>query len=231
MRAATRRSSQATVDLSHVIFTGEKFVAVGGSWESGAVTVTSLDGTSWSPVESPSTYMFHAAAHGDGTLIAAAYYRSDLQTPALFTAEVTSSSSIATGWSERRCTDFYDSITIGDEIVVVGETSVATSRDGRSWTERQLPGSRLVSSVAWSGTTLAIVGELGTIYTSPNGIDWVPRDAATASSLRGVTHGDAMFVAVGGGGAIVTSLDGSAWVTQRSETTNALTDVSFGPTP
>jgi len=119
-RSWTKRDSQTTVDLSHVIFAGEFFVAVGGSWSSGSATVKSIDGTSWTKVESPSNQMFHGVAYGGGNLVAAAYHLSDLQTPALFTTSVSSGSASTTGWSRHEGPDFYDSLTVGNEIMVVG---------------------------------------------------------------------------------------------------------------
>jgi hypothetical protein len=227
----TKRNSQTTVDFSHVVFNGEKFIAVGGSWESGAITVKSSDGTNWTTVESPSNYMFHAVAHGAGTLVAAAYYRSDLQTPALFTSVISSGSSSASGWNQRQGPDFYDSLTVDGEVMVVGGTSVSTTRDGVAWTERELPSSSLVSGIAFSGSEFSIVGELGTIYTSPNGTEWTQRSTPLGrdSWFTGVAHGDSLFVTVGGNGVIVTSPTGAEWTTQASGTAETLSDVIYGP--
>jgi hypothetical protein len=229
------QDSHTTVDLRHVIFTGEKFVAVGGSWETGAVTVTSVDGFSWTLVESPASHMFHAVAHGRGTLVAASYYRSALLARALFTSELSATSSLASNWSERQGPDFYDSLTRDDQIMIVGEASVSVSTDGVTWTERPLPGPELVSGIAASDAVFVIVGELGTIYRSVNGTDWsrqgIPAapPPALAFSLRDVAHGASRFVAVGIDGVIVSSFDGTAWVRQASGTSNHLSDVTYGP--
>ncbi len=225
----TKRPAQTTADLSHVIFDDEKFIAVGGSWESGAVTIKSPDGRTWTPVESPSTYMFHAIAHGNDTLVAAAYHRSDLQTPALFTA-VSSSGSSVSGWGQAQGPDFSDSLTIGDEIMVVGEFAVSVSRDGLTWEERPLPRKALLYGIASSATTFVIVGELGTIYTSTDGTEWTSQLTTLGTTfLSGVTHGDSTFVAIGEAGAIATSPDGVVWTRQVADTTKSLFDVAYGP--
>lgn len=227
--AWTERASGTSADLRHVLFTGEKFVAVGGSWDSGAVTLTSRDGTAWTLVDSPSSHMFHAVAHGSGTLVAAAYYRSDLQTPALFASEFSAGSSISSSWAERQGPDFYDSVTTGDLIMVVGGSSVSTSRDGVIWDQQDLPGVELVSGVASSGSTFVIVGERGVIHRSADAAQW-SEYAVSANWLSGVAHGDPGFVAVGSTGAIVSSPDGETWTTQDAGVTAHLADVAYGPT-
>ena len=86
------------------------------------------------------------------------------------------------------------------------------------------------SSIASSGSTFVIVGDVGSIYSSPNVTDWIKRATTVGSkSLKGVTHGHSMFVAVGESGMIVTSPDGAGWTTQVDSTTKDLADVAYGP--
>jgi hypothetical protein len=227
-RSWTKQESPTTVDLSHVIFNGAFFVAVGGSWSSGAATVKSMDGTSWTKIESPSNHMFHGVAYGGGTLVASAHHLSDLQTPALFTSAVSSGSAGASGWSQRQGPDFHDSLTVGDDIMVVGYSSFSMSRDGVTWTQAQpsVGGHALASS----GATFVIVGDLGTIYSSPNAAEWTRRAGMLDDkSLYGVTYGGSTFVAVGETGVIRTSADGMGWTTQAGSATKDLFDVAYGP--
>lgn len=225
----TERTSGTSADLSYVTFTGTKFVAVGGSWELGAVTLESRDGTSWEQVPSPPDQMFHAVAHVADTLVAAAYSRSDRQIPSLFTSTVSSGSAIG-GWTPQLGPDFYDGLSIGDLTMVVGGSSVSTSTDGKTWNERALPGTRLVSGVASSGAVHAIVGELGTIYSSLDGADWIQQVSPLAQqSFRAVAYGESSFVAVGERGAIITSLDGAVWSARALDVSTWLSGVTYGP--
>jgi hypothetical protein len=228
----TAQDSHTSTDLAHVIFDGERFVAVGGSFSTGAVTLKSHDGTSWTLIESPASYMFHAVAHAGTTLVAAAYFRSDLQTPALFTSEVSPGSS-SNGWRQLQGPDFYDSVTLDGEISVVGGGSVSSSRDGISWTTRQLPGGLPGTSIAASGSAFVVVGERGKIFGLEHGACgaescWTERQAPPGTTLwTGVTHGAEIFVAVGGDGAIATSPDSWTWAPRAGGTTQSLSDVAY----
>ena len=234
----TRRSSPTTVELQQVIFNGDKFVAVGGSWSSDAVTVKSSDGITWTQVESPSNYSFHAVAYGRDTLVVAAYTPSNVQpmglTPVLFTSAVSSGSSVSSGWSQQQGPDFTDSVTVGDEIVLVGSAGGGAgafrSRDGVTWTTNRLPTFQAVTGIAFSGSTFVVVGQFATILTSSNGADWSqPPTTLGIKMLQAVTHGSSTFVVVGQDGVIVTSADGTTWMTQEAGTTKNLTDIAYGP--
>ncbi len=227
--AWTRRDAQTTTDLSHVIFNGEKFIAVGGDWNTGAATLKSIDGMTWTAVDSPSSYMFHAVAYGAGTMVAAAYFRSDLQTPAVFTAAVSSGSASVEGWRKGEGPDFFDSVTVNGEILVVDGTAIAASRDGVTWTARNVSAPGLLRAIGFGGSQFAVVGERGGVFTSPNGTDWSERPALGTKRLDGVAFGGARLVVVGEKGTIGTSADGAAWTTPTSRTDNDLFDVAYGP--
>ncbi len=219
------RASGTAADLSHVIFTGQKFLAVGGSWDTGAALVESADGVSWIAVTSPSSYMFRAVAHGAGTVVAAANYKSDLQTPALFTTSLSQGSAAGT-WAKREGPAFSDSVTVGDRIAVVGNGTVSSSTDGVTWSTQKAGADR---GIAWSGALFVIVGEGGAISTSTDGTRWTAAEK-TGGWLAGVTWGAPGFVAVGGAGAIVTSADGATWSQVSPAPTRLhLADVAYGP--
>ncbi len=218
--------SGTKTSLSHVIFTGEKFIAVGGSWDTGAATVESHDGRSWILVTSPSNYMFRAVAQKGTTVVASAAFKSDLQTPALFTATL-SAGSAGSNWTQQAGPDFNDSLTVDDRIFVVGRGTFASSSDGVTWSEQKLSADR---AIAYAGETFVVVGELGQISTSTEGTRWTAAQPVAAGWLSGVTWGSAAgFVAVGGSGAIFTSMDGASWLGRTSPSKAHLSDVAFGP--
>ncbi len=223
----TARTSGTTTDLSDVTFTGDRFVAVGGSWETGAASIASADGVSWTALEAPANYMFAAVTHGaDGTLVVAANYRSDLMTPKVFRS--TNGGTWTLGDGPR----FYDGLTTNDGIAVVGERSFSTSRDGVVWNDHALPGTRLVTGVAFSGTSFVVVGERGAVYSSASGVDWTEqRGVPTEAHLTAVAHGGAGFVVVGYDGVVLTSADARTWAVGALGSKRAIADVVYGPTP
>jgi hypothetical protein len=219
-----RAASPTTIDLVDVIFTGDRFLAVGQDWTRGAATVTSLDGESWTEIPSPSSHMFHAVVHAGGNLVAAAYYRSDLQTPAQF------HSTVGSGWTMRQGPDFYDGVEAGGLMVVVGG-SVSVSGDGGASWETTLPGWIGVLAVAFGGGTFAIVGELGLLYSSADARTWTQREnpLGAAGSFNSVAYGAGRFVAVGEPGSVLTSADGVSWAAGASGITDYLNAVAYGP--
>ncbi len=76
--------------------------------------------------------------------------------------------------------------------------------------------------VAWSGSLLCAVGDLGTILTSPDGVTWTARTSGTTQILYGVAWSGSLFCAVGGSGTILTSPDGVTWTARTSGTTQTL---------
>jgi len=199
-------------------------VAVGGDWTDGAATITSADGEAWVEVASPSSHMFHAIVHGGGNLIAAAYRRSDLQTPAQFHSMTGGS------WTMREGPDFYDSVTAAGLLVVAGGSVSVSADDGASW-ETAIPGWIGVSGVAFGGGTFVVVGEGGLLYTSPDGRAWTQRahPLGKAGSFYGVAHGAGRFVAVGSPGRVLTSADGATWTAGSSGVEGQLSAVTHGP--
>jgi len=219
----TTRSVGGDADLEDVIFTGQKFVAVGGSWNTGSAVLVSFDGVSWQAAETTESYMFHAVAHTEGTLVAAAYLRSDLQLPALFS----SGSSSVGGWFEGSGPDFYDSVHVDGTAVTVGGTRINRSTDGVTWTSASLPVHALVSGIAHGGSRYVVVGELGVLYTSDDGTTWTRRTSPLGDTAfySGVTHGGGAFVAVGREG-IAFSADGSSWIAATTSSPAQLTGVT-----
>jgi len=220
----TPQYSPTATTLSDVIFTGERFVAVGGSWDTGATTVVSADGLTWKNITSPGGHMFHAVAHRNDVLVAAAYTRSDLQTPALFTSPP------GEGWQEGTGPDFQDSLFHEDRIYTVGGSSANRWSDGLGWSSVALAGNPSMRGVAQGGELFVAVGEMGAIHTSTDGEQWTDHSIAGETGwLGGVAHGGATFVAVGSEGRIFTSADGAAWKSATAPTPKDLLAVAFKP--
>jgi len=217
------RYNPTGVDLSHVIHTGERFVAVGGDFDVGAVTVTSKDGFSWENVVSPSGFMFHAVAHQNNALVAAAYSRSDLQTPALFAAEP------AQPWQETVGPDFRDSVTTAEGMFTLSGSQLHKFAEGLGWSSQTISGGIAAHAVAYDQNQFVIVGEQGAVFSSPDGQTFTDRSlVGTTGYLSGVAFGRDKFVAVGNNGFVITSTDGAEWSKQTAPIAKTLNDVAYG---
>jgi hypothetical protein len=216
--------SPTDVDLAHVIFTGERFVAVGGDYNVGSVTLVSADGLTWKQLSSPGTHIFRALAHRGVVLIAAAHLRSDLGTPALFTALP------GQDWQEGVGPDFNDSVSYEDEVYVIDGSNVHHFVDGAGWTGSALPAGKIAHTITHSDSMFVAAGEQGAIVSSADGATWTDHSIAGETGYwSGVCYGGTKFVAVGSGGRIVSSSDGAEWTTSASGTTKTLLDVAFTP--
>lgn len=217
------RYNPTGVDLSHVIHTGERFVAVGGDFDLGAVTVTSKDGFIWDNVVSPSGFMFHAVAHRNDSLVAAAFARSDLQTPALFAAEPEKP------WQEAVGPDFRDSVTTDQGMFTLGGENLNQFVDGLGWSSQTISAGISAHAVTYEANQFIIVGEQGTVFSSPDGKTFNDHSLVGETGyFSGVAFGAETFVAVGDQGRVITSTDGATWAKQTAPTAKTLFDVAYG---
>jgi hypothetical protein len=224
------------VDLLHVIYTGDDFIAVGGEWSSGAATFRSDDGATWTELESPSEYSFQAVAATRSTVVVAAVKPSKTAPMALDNVVLASVPPTMTnrgGWVERDVPRFTDSLSLDAEAVTVGswlnQSTICRTTDGERWTEDELPIDSAMS-VAADGARLVVVGPSSAIAAA-DGSSWNEPVQLDGVWLSAVGFGADRFVAVGSEGAILTSPDGSDWTRQQSNTGAELLDVAFGPAP
>jgi hypothetical protein len=113
--------------------------------------------------------------------------------------------------------------------VAVGSdgTTILTSPDGITWTERTSGTSdNDLRGVAYENGTFVAVGASGTILTSSDGTTWTSRTSGTNATLQGVTYANSTFVVVGRSGTIRTSSDGTTWTSRTSGTSNILWEVT-----
>lgn len=228
------RQSGTEENLTHVIFNGEKFVAVGGAWSDRAVTLTSPDGVSWTPLEAPPAYAFHAVAVAGGTVFAAAVTpsaRLPMDLDHVVLEYVLPSTSSRGSWRDRDLPRFSDSLSLGEQALTVGswnnESTLSRSSDGQDWTTQALPSSD-ARAIASSGSGLVVVCR-ATALSSPDGTAWSEHSLRLDDGwLMEVTYGASSFVAVGSAGAIFTSANGSTWTSQVSAVAADLLDVAYG---
>lgn len=96
-------------------------------------------------------------------------------------------------------------------------TSVATSPDGITWTQRTMPVSAAWAGVRFgNGLFVAFIANSSTIATSPDGIAWTQRTLPVSAAWVDLAYGAGTFVMIATGTTTyVTSSDGITW-TQRA---------------
>jgi hypothetical protein len=119
-----------------------------------------------------------------------------------------------------------------------GNGCVATSPDGRQWTERTSgieKNAAVLSSVIWAGATFVAGGNINRgrfgitniFLTSPDGMTWT-RQSGTSAQLMDVAWSGSLFVAVGGNrrqGVIFTSPDAKSWARKKTKVSDPFTAV------
>lgn len=150
----------------------------------------SVDGTSWTSIEKPTSGFLGGIAYGNGRYVAAG------STPI-------SSDDGVTWQTGDRLRVTIRGIGFGDGVfVVVGDDGFrARSVDGVTWTDRVEQGAGL-QNVAWGDGRFVAVGHGGRRVTSIDGITWEEGDAG-GDSLRAVIYARGQWVAVGDDGTFV----------------------------
>ena len=112
--------------------------------------------------------------------------------------------------------------------VAASSTAVATSPDGITWTQRNLPDNAQWSAVTWGGGMfVALASSSAIASTSPDGITWTPRTLPASAAWSSVAYGNGIFLAVANAvnsGAF--SRDGINWSPSLQPV--ALTNICFG---
>ena len=180
----------------------------------GNAILTSADGVTWKPRESP-IGNFQTAAYGNNRIVAYGGYHSENFAVSEDGAE----------WTETHDPLFANlsAITFGaDKFVAVGlgsdplspEGNAFVSADGINW----IPAAGNVpklNSVAYGDSEFIAVG-YGEIATSPDGLQWTGEPFEYPRQIFDVVRDNGTFVITGNAGSVFTSPDGAAWTEQQS---------------
>lgn len=217
--------SGTSESLEGVAWSGGRFVAVGNN----GTILTSLDGSTWTPVTSASgaSRRLWGIAWGDRRFVAVG---STGTGASLRWAILTSPDGIRWTAAESDTSGSLSDVAWnGTRFVAVGGWRILTSPNGTEENGTILASPKALSGVTWGGGRFVAVGDNGTILTSPEGIIWTITVSGTSTAhLRGVAWGDGRFVAVGSTGTIVTSTDGTTWRDVGSDTFEHLSGVAWG---
>jgi hypothetical protein len=211
--------------LADVAVIKDAFVAVGGSWDTGACAFTSPDGETWSALAGlPQYSLFSGLVHGGDAIVAMAHDSSDRMIPALLTYHGDSFESVFQTLPDYKVGYFNDGVNLGDRIVMVdGNALVAWNLgapfapvlDGEkgvgSWDRVLALRSHLVLFGSGKNDERNIVGVRAR---TPNAaltivLD-VPRSKSTFSGFTGASYDGSNVVGMTSNGAIWHSSDEAA---------------------
>jgi len=160
----THQISGTSQHIHAVLWSGTQFVAVGTN----GLALTSPNGITWSAQNSGTTISLKDVTWSGTQFVAVG--------PNSCCGDVILTSPDGVTWTQRSSGGTWPRAVTwaGTQFVAVGWVSnvgqtIITSPDGATWT-RQVSGAdggQVLSGVAWSGTTLVIVGGGGTVLTSP----------------------------------------------------------------
>lgn len=215
--------------VTDVAVVGDRFTITGMSWNTGSCVATSIDGEAWTLAPAaPSSHMFHEIVRGRATLIAAAWYRSDLMTPAVYAEREGTFRALESSETEARgAGGFRGAVDVGGRIALVRGGGQVWSWDDVSRFDPLRDGAP-ADDVSWNGILhadgkLLVHGELQTdAGHHAVGVRGDARDAPlrvvlrrTDGRIRGAAHAGGRFVVVGSGGWVADSTDGEAWSERR----------------
>lgn len=216
--------------ITDVAVVGERFTITGMSWETGSCVATSTDGEAWSLAPgAPSAHMFHEIARGRDGLIAAAWYRSDLMTPAVYAERDGSFRALATVETSARGAGGFDgAVDAGGRIALVRGGGQIWSWEDVSRFD-PVPDGAPSDEASWHAIMhadgkLLVHGELSTSANqSAVGVRADVKDAPlrvvlrrTDGRIRGAARARGRFVVVGDGGYVADSTDAEAWTEHRA---------------
>jgi hypothetical protein len=165
--------------------------------------VTSVDGVSWTAIDTGANQELEAGLHAAGQYFIVGE------------AGTLVRSMDGLAWdlhSTANQIDYYGIAHNGSLLVAAGDSgTILTSTDGRDWTPRATSSSRNLHALAHANDLFVATGRRGAILTSPNGIAWTQRTSNVTNYLERTTFANGLWVAVAEHGDMATSANGFDW--------------------
>ncbi|HVH44974.1 MAG TPA: hypothetical protein VM925_21625 [Labilithrix sp.] len=235
----TERAVAGACDFGGVVFTGDRFVAVGGGWSGGACAAESPDGERWTAVGgAPESEMFHSVAILDGRTVIGSTLLSDLGYPGVFALDGGTFTRLSTDRGHATVGLRCAADGPGPAGYLVGGSRGVWSAEAQGEWQPTAIGPTDTTTQFWglargSGRLVAVGQSWEESYTT--GGDVYVRDDATGrwtSELHvstgmfvAVAHRAGRFVAVGEKGTIATSANGGRWSVLRSPLDESLISI------
>lgn len=210
------RESGVFDKLFNVIWNGNIFIAVGGTYPNGGIILTSSDGVSWTCQILDIEPSITDIAWDGNQFVACGGFSQD---SAYSEHPVILTSNDGVTWAEQQlptnkdlyCIDWNGSIfaAAGDEGTII------TSADGVEWTKQTSNITAPINDIATAGSGFIAVGggtyHNGTVIISEDGNVWTIASGVPAQPLSSVYWNGEKFIAVGFGQVNITSSDGNVW--------------------
>lgn len=196
----SRNYSSLFDDLRDVLWTGERFVAVGhkSAW-------TSDDAGNWFKHNTPANNSLQAVTQGEGRLVAVGQGGTVIHSEDGATWFAGTAATQLPGLLQGVAHGNSTFVAVGKETNYV--PALATSNDGVTWhgLRLNLPVYTELRAVAYGAGTFVAVGANGLIVTSTDGRNWTRVPSPTSRNLNGIAYGNGRFLAVGQDGTILRS--------------------------
>ena len=206
--------------ISTVVFAKGQYVAVGGS----GLILTSADGSSWVPRTSGTTAYLYGVVYANGRFVAwgddgMVLWSSDGATWQASSPVRQSSPHLVFG--KGQLVAIFARWTMVNGAPAVVDTSIFSSPDGATWTDRGSSG-KCCRTLAFANGRFIAMGdpERGSVFTSDDGLKWSTRVDEQSRPARFVAHAGGQYVMLTdeyygdpekGRSRIFLSSDGATW--------------------
>ncbi len=165
--------------------------------------VTSVDGVSWTTVDTGANQELETGLHAAGQYFIVGEAGTLVRSIDGLAWDLHSTASQV---------DYYGLAHNGSLLVAAGDSgTILTSTDGRDWTPRATPSSRNLHALAHANGLLVAAGRRGAILTSADGIAWTQRASGVTNYLERIAFANGFWVAVAEHGDMATSANGFDW--------------------
>jgi hypothetical protein len=202
---------------------GNLFMAVGA----GGKIASSLDGTTWTTLNSTSSVDLNAIAFGGASYVAAGASGTILYSNdgVNWAAETSATNNPIYGLATNSASAF---------VGVGASGTIVYSTNGVNWAAATSGTTNDLLAVTYGNGRYVAVGTGGTLLTSTDAVNWTAEASNTTLNLKSIAYGTnaststTLFVAVGASGALIASTDGVTWAPYGSLPVNNINSITFG---
>ena len=207
------RESGVKEPLYNIIWNGDLYVAVGGSYSKGCVILTSKDGVNWEK----QSCEFYGELHGivwNGSKFVAVGGRFQQFNPK---EGIVLTSDDGVIWERSILPTEADMCGVawgeGTFVAVGSNGQVFTSMDGVNWAARFSGSIYTINDITYANNRFTAVGgsTKGIVFSSEDGITWSVQADVVTAQLNSVMWSGSNYYAFGNNGCVISSSDGSNW--------------------
>ena len=182
----------------------------------------SVDGTTWTEIQTPVTSRLYAAAYVNGQFFAGGQDNTLLVSADGIT------------WVKKtiNANTSFESVSYHNGLyVAIGNDCIAQSYDANSWMiSTGIPGaaSRYFRNIVYGNGQYVMAAVSNYLFYSEDGFTWHSKKAIPTGSLLQIFYRNGLYLACGYKGMLAYSFDTDVWVQVETGTTNELTGITYG---